>query len=284
MQGCRRACLAQLALWGGLAAAFFFYARSVGHAGREIWPVSIGVALLTAMALLFGSSAFTAIGEQRMLTRKPVDGKWTAVCGEIRSSAPARAPLSGELVAAYEYAIERYERIGRSSSRIPYFYGKALTASTIGTVRLLAVPALDVEAAAIEKSRAVANARAYLRTVTFADRSTGAKRTAALEREWADDDGVYRIDNCAAAAEIDDTFDFEERHVRQGESVCAFGVYSSSRFALVPDEKWGRPTRLARGTAAALAITLRRRAVNYALGTIALGALAFLAAMFYLRS
>ena len=52
------------------------------------------------------------------------------------------APLSGEPAVAYEYSIGRDQRIGKSTSFVSYFDGKALAASTIvmpsGVMRILA--------------------------------------------------------------------------------------------------------------------------------------------------
>ena len=293
MKGCRRGCIAQLLLWAVIATTFSFYARSIGRAGPEIWPVSIGIGLVATMALLLAHSAVGTAKERRLLLRAsegvtPRDGEWTAVCGEIRSSAPMRAPLSGEPAVAYEYSIGRDQRIGKSTSFVTYFDGKALAASTIvmptGVMRILAVPALEVEPAQLEEERAIANAREYVRQAEFAPRDSAQQRTAALEREWTDDDGVFRIDKKHSASDIDLSagFRFEERHVKPGETVCAFGVYSAERRGLIPDAKWGRHARIMRGVATDATRALRARVIRYVIGSLILGALAVGVAIAYI--
>jgi hypothetical protein len=53
--------------------------------------------------------------------------------------------------------------------------------------------------------------------------------------------------------------DFEERHIRNGETVCAFGLYSRERGGLVPHANWAKPTRIMRGEASVVAEQLRLR-------------------------
>lgn len=120
------------------------------------------------------------------------DGAWVAVSGRIDSSSPLRAPMSGEEVIAYEYKVERWEKVIRGQARLPWFDGKALAPSVIrtphGPVRLLTVPRLEGERAGISSSQAIPRTSAYLRATTFEKRDT------AREREWADDYGSFRID------------------------------------------------------------------------------------------
>jgi hypothetical protein len=292
MKGCARGCATQLLLWAGLAAAFYVYARSVGRVGADTIPVSITIGLLAAMAVLLMHTAAGAVNERRLLVRAaegitPGDGEWAAVSGEIRSSAPLRAPLSGETVVAYEYSIGRDQRIGKSTSFMTYFDGKALASSTIVTrtavVRLLVVPALDVEPANIEQARALSNARDHVREAVFESRDTGRQRAGALEREWADDDGVYHIDKKHSKGDVDlsDGFRLEERHIKLGETVCAFGVYSAERRGLVPDTTWARPARLMRGAVADGTRSLRGRVIRYVIGSLILGAVAVGGAIAY---
>lgn len=285
MQGCRRACLAQLALWAAIAAGFFWFVRD---AGPPAIGVSLGIGLLATAALLIGWGAFRTLQEQAMLVRSerepPRDGTWCAVSGELRTAAPVRAPLSGESVAMYEYSIARTQRFGKRSTLVTYFDGKSLAASSIGTVRLLSVPALEVEPAPLDLTRAIANVSDYIRRTTFAKRDTSRDRTSALEREWADDDGVFRIDrrHTDGDVDLDGSFQFEERHLKPGDHVCAFGVFSSTRGGIVPDEQWGKTSRIMRGTAREIAQRLGKRAISYALIAIVLAAASILLARNYL--
>jgi hypothetical protein len=286
VKGCRRACLVQLALWAAIAAGFHFYARTLGAAGPAAIAVPVAVGLLSTMALLVADSALQAARESRMLKRAPRDGAWSAVSGELRTASPLRGPISGEPVAAYEYSIGRYQRVGRSTSLMTYFEGKALAACSIGTVRLLSVPAMEVEPAHVEPDRALANAGEYVRRTTFEKRDTAQQRTSALEREWTDDDGVFRIDRRYSETEVDlaDGFLLTERHLEPRDAVCAFGVYSSERNALVLDERWGRRARLMRGSAADVVRQLRGRVTRYVILAAVLGAGAAVGAIAYLRA
>jgi hypothetical protein len=295
MQGCGRSCLLQLGLWGGLAAGAYLYLRSIRDAGIATIVVAVVAGLLAAMAALLIHGVYTSSGERKMLLAAtggtaPRDGDWVAVSGEIRSLTPVRGPLSGEPVVAYEYQITREVQMGRSRSTVTWFEGKALSASTIstpsGAVRLLAVPRFEMEPAGLERSRAISNARAYIASTTFAPRETGKQRTDALEREWTDDDGVFRIDKRIFGAEgdLEDGFQFEERQVRQGDRVCAFGLYSEERRGIVPDLKWGRHSRIGLGGAEEMAAALRGRMVRYSVGALLLAGGAAGAVVLYLRS
>jgi hypothetical protein len=280
----------QLAVWAAIAAGFYLYARTLGATGGAHVAVSIAIGLIATMALLVADSAFRTAQESRLLRRAasgapPRDGTWSAASGELRTAAPLRAPLSGEAVAMYEYSISRDQRVGRTTSLLTYFDGKALAASSIGTVRLLSVPKMEVEPVHVDTSRALSNARDYVRRASFEQRDTARQRTAALEREWTDDDGVYRIDRRYSApdVELDEGFRFEERHLKPRDVVCAFGVYSSARNGLVPDERWGRPARIMSGAAGDVARQLRGRVIRYVLLAIVLAALAAGGSMLFLR-
>jgi hypothetical protein len=295
MQGCARSCLVQLGLWGALAAGSYLYLRSIRDAGVATIVVAVVTGLLAAMAALLLHGVYTSIRERKMLLAAtggapPRDGEWIAVSGEIRSLAPVRGPLSGEPVVAYEYQITREVQMGGSRSIVPYFEGKALSASTIttpyGAVRVLAVPRFEMEPAGLDRASAIANARAYIRATTFEPRETAKQRSDALAREWTDDDGVFRIDKKIFGAEVDleEGFQFEERQVRQGERVCAFGVYSEERRGIVPDQKWGRHSRIGRGGAEEMAAALRGRMMRYSTGSLFLAGAAAWGVILYLRS
>lgn len=290
MRGCARSCLLQLLLWAGITAAVQFYLRSAAPARAEVWPFSIAIGMAATMAVLLVLGVVKTWRERKMLTGTTLaDGAWVAVSGPISSRTPVRGPLSGDSVVAYEYKIERDERIGRSTSAVLYFDGKALSESTIATaqgpIRLLTVPAFEMDPEPIPNARAVSNATHYISRTALSNRETGAARTGNLEKEWTDDDGVFRIDNrrTAGAVDLKDRFRLEERQVRQNEPVCVFGVYSAERRGLVPDTRWGRPARLMRGTASAAASRLSGRIVRYTIGALLLAGVAGGGVVLYLR-
>jgi hypothetical protein len=294
MRGCARSCLLQLLLWAAITAAVQFYLRSAAPARAEVWPFSLAIGLAASMAIVLAHAVLRTSRERKMLTEAaagttPADGAWVAVSGPITSRTPVRGPISGEVVVAYEYKIERDERLGRSTTPVLYYDGKALSESTIATaqgpIRLLTVPTFEMEPADVRNERAVANATEYIHRTTFANRETGAARTANLEKEWTDDDGVFRIDNRRVGSDVDlnDRFRLAERQIRQNEPVCVFGVYSAERRGLVPDERWGRPARLMRGTASDAARALSGRVVRYTIGALLLAGGAAGGVVVYLR-
>lgn len=280
-----RTCLMQVVAWIGLAAAVRWYFHANGLGGAAATAIAAAAALLAMMALLLAHSAAGAFGERRMLLNSGGsllrDGRWIAVSGTIESTAPVRAPVSGTKAVAYEYAIRKYQRVGRGDSLMTWFEGKALApgvvATAAGMLRLLTLPQLEVEPEAIEKRSAIANATDYLRQATFEKRDTGSQRVAALEREWTDDDGIFRSDkNLTGSADVQlgDDLLFEERLLRPGEQVCVFGEYSRERGGIVPHRNPSRRARVIRGSAAAVAASLHGRSVRYAVAATILAAAA----------
>ncbi len=287
MKGCARSCLLLLLGWGVAAYAFYRYFVSLHDFGAPMYWGSAAAALFLVAAIGYLAGIGTAYREQKMLLdaiagTPPTDGQWAGISGTIHSTTPLTAPISGERVVAYEYKIHRSERFGKSSSDVVYYDGKALAPSTIatrqGSVRLLSLPAFtDIEAASITQSEAVHRAKAYIATTPFTIYDTATKRRTRIEKEWTDDDGQYRHDRQHFTREIDlaDGFHFEEKHIRQGEQVCAFGLYSRERGGLIPHPNWAKQTRLMRGDSSKVAEQLRRRMRNYFIAAVVCSALVY---------
>jgi hypothetical protein len=287
MKGCARSCLFLLLGWSVAAYAFYSYFVSLRDFGAPMYWGSAAAALFVVASIGYALGIGTAYRERKMLLDAmagtlPVDGQWAAVSGTIHSTRPLTAPLTGEKVVAYEYKIHRSERVGKTSSDIVYYDGKALAPSTIatrhGSVRLLSVPAFtDVEAESIPQSEAMQQAQAYVAATSFAIYDTAAKRRTGLEEEWTDDDGQYRKDRQHFTRETDlaDGFQFEEKHIREGEQVCAFGLYSRERGGLTPHPNWAKQTRLMRGDSSKVAAQLRRRMINYSIAAVVCSGLVY---------
>jgi hypothetical protein len=287
MKGCARSCLLLFLGWGAAAYAFYWYFVSLRDFGAPMYWGSAVAALFLVAAIGYAAGIGTAYRERKMLLDAmagtlPVDGRWAGVSGTIHSTSPLAAPLSGEKVVAYEYRIHRSERFGKSRSDIVYYEGKALAPSTIatrqGSVRLLSLPAFtDVEAASIAQSEAVQRAQSYVAGTAFTIYDTATKRRTGIEEEWTDDDGQYRKDRQHFTRDIDlaDGFQFEEKHIRQGEKVCAFGLYSRERGGLVPHPNWAKQTRIVRGDSSTVAERLRRRMINYFIAAMVCGGLVY---------
>lgn len=287
MKGCARSCLLLLLGWGAAAYAFYYYFVSLRDFGPPMYWGSAAAGLFVVAAIGYALGIGTAYRERKMLLEAmagtpPADGQWTAVSGTIQSTSPLTAPISGAKVVAYEYKIHRDERHGKNSSEVVYYDGKALAPSTIatrqGSVRLLSVPAFnDVEAEQVPWSEAVERATKYLAETTFTMYDTAKNRRGRLEEEWTDDDGNFRQDKQHFAREVDlgDRFRFEEKHVKQGEQVCAFGLYSRQRGGLIPHPNWARQTRLVRGDAPKVAEQLRSRMIKYFIGVVIFSGLTY---------
>lgn len=279
MKGCARTCLLQLLGWGVLSYAFFRYFRGLGDLGPPLYWASIGAGLCVMLSLGYAWAIKQHLGERRtlldaMIGTPPVDGAWVAVSGRIRSMHSLRGPLTGEEVVAYEYKISRMERSGKSSTEVTYYDGKALVPSTIasrnGTIRLLAVPTFDIEPATFSRyQETLDRAQHYITSTPFQTRSTPKDVRVGMEHESTDDDGNFRVDNRRSDRDIDlQGCTFEEKHIRQDETVCAFGLYSHQRGGLVPHPNWAKQTRIMRGDAQSVAHQLRKRVTRYAIGVL----------------
>jgi hypothetical protein len=68
---------------------------------------------------------------------------------------------------------------------------------------------------------------------------------------------------------------FEEKHIRQNEAVCAFGLYSQQRGGIIPHPNWAKQTRVMRGDAIDVAKQIRTRIIKYVIGTVCFSAAAY---------
>ncbi len=291
MKGCARSCILGMLLFLAVGGALHVYLRRFGMLEPQIWWASGVAGLFVSMSIGYAMGIITISKERAMLLgatvgQPPQDGKWVAVSGVIRALNPLRAPISGAAVIAYSYEMYRMERVGKSSSKVTYYEGKGLTPSTIaskqGAIRLLAVPTLDVPPESTDSSTAYTNARQYVDTTTFEKRK---REPFGTDKEAADDDGMYRVDKRNTDGDVDVVeLTLEERHIKQGETVCAFGLYSSQRGGLVPHPNWAKTARIMRGDASAVADQLRKRMLWYAFGIVFFSAAAFGIVMLYKRA
>lgn len=282
MSGCARSCLLWALGWGGASAGFYFFLLRFGGLEPAIWWAAGGAGLCATICFSYLVAIRAAARERSMLLdaiagTPPRDGAWTAVSGHIRSVTPLRTPLSGQSAVAYDYKIFRMERSGKSSSEVRYFEGKALAPSTIatrqGTLRLLAVPTLDVKPEEVDDRSAVANAEQYIGITQFQSLATPKKDKIGMEQESTDDDGNFRLDKRGTDREVDlNDCQFEEKSIKQGEMVCAFGLYSQQRGGLIPHPNWAKQGRIMRGDATEVAGQLRTRIIKYGIGVIVFAA------------
>lgn len=294
MSGCARTCILWLLGWAGAAAAFYVYLKRFGVLEPQLYMASIGAGLCVAVFVSYVVGVVIAARERSTLLgavigTPPQDGKWVAVSGHIRSNTPLRTPLSGQQAIAYEYKIYRMESAGKSGSHeVRYYEGKALAPSTIatrqGSVRLLAVPTLDLASDEVDHPIAVANAQQYIRATTFQTSRTPKDQKIGVEHESTDDDGNFRVDKRPSDADVDlDDCHYDEKSIKQGEVVCAFGLYSQQRGGLIPHVNWAKQGRLMRGDANDVARQLRNRMIKYAIGIVIVAAIAYGIVWLYAR-
>lgn len=278
MKGCARSCLLGLLGFAVASGAFYSYYRSFGELRPQIYWASgaaglcVWLALTWAWAILGHSKERTTL-LNAMAGHPPADGEWTAVSGSIRALNPLRTPLTGTSAVTYTYEIYRMERSGKSSTKVTYYEGKALAGSTIaskqGAIRLLAVPQLDVKAEVVNSEAAYRNAEQYIRETAFETKETPKDQRTGMADEQTDDDGIYRLDKRPTLTDVElETCTFDEKHIKQGEMVCAFGLYSTQRGGLIPHPNWAKQTRIMRGDAQAVAAQLQKRIINYSIAIV----------------
>lgn len=286
MKGCARTCLLQLLGWAIASAAFFAYFQRLGEL-PAIWWAAAGAGLCVMLAIGYLWAIKDLVRERSMLLdaargAQPEDGRWVAVSGRIHSMEPLRGPISGQDVVAYQYRVSRVEGSGKNSSDVTHYEGKALVPSTIatrsGSIRLLSVPTFDMPPAPLGRYvEAVERVREYVAATQFQTSDTPKDQRIGVSEESTDDDGNFRLDK---ANGTDADFDIngcqlEERHIKQNETVCVFGLYSQPRGGIIPHPNWAKQTRVMIGDATAVARQIRTRILKYLIGTICFSGAAF---------
>jgi hypothetical protein len=267
-----------LAGWAAAAAGFYFYFLRFGILDPQIYWAAGGAGLCTAICIAYVIGIWNSWRERTALLdtvagTPPEDGQWVAVSGHIRALSPLRTPLSASAAVAYEYKISRMERSGKNTSEVTYYDGKAITPSSIatrqGTVRLLAVPAFDIPEEKIDHRTAVANALQYISATRFQTSVTPKGEKIAMEHEMVDDDGNFRVDKKHRDNDVDlEDCRYHEKVIKQGEMICAFGLFSRQRGGLIPHANWAKQTRIMRGDATDVARQLRNRIIKYTIGIV----------------
>jgi hypothetical protein len=282
MRGCARSCLTGIVGYAVTVAAFLLLFRRFGPDREATVPASFVAGFLLTLALSLLWSARGLLRDRGLIRdalagQPPVDGKWAGFSGIIRSSSPLTAPISGKSTVAFKYTISQSVGSGKSAHRISHYEGTALAAPKIstsaGTYRLLAVPTFDMETSDVEKTDALRHAAAYLAATTFETDATPKQERQTVEKEWTDDDGVFRRDR-KGPDEADLTLcRFEEQMIAQGEQVCILGLYSAARGGIIPDPNWANQTRIIKGDGESGVEQLGARARRYVIGALVCGAI-----------
>lgn len=275
MKGCLAWLAGVVVIGGGL---IWLAMRQLSLGPEDTWVPAAVASGAASLGLAFVAGIRRPRRENAALRRcmqgaPPIDGRHTAVYGKIETAGePLRAPLSGTSCAAYEYEIYRRTPGSKTSHHVMYFKGLALGPARIhtpaGSIRFLSMPELDFPRDPLDTGTALRNAEEHVRRTQFQPRGSP---IVILAEQPTDDSGAYRREERGDQAE-GDTFDrtcfFEERHVKEGETVCAVGTFSAERFALAPEPGWSQPTRIMTGDLATLQRRLRRRILNYLLWAV----------------
>lgn len=224
-------------------------------------------------------SAVTAFRERAALRAStgggtPPDGRRTILAGYLEPTGPPlRAPLSGRDCVAYTFEIYEMKRVGKSTSKVVYADGIALTPTTIvtrgGSYRLLAVPELDCPEADLDRTTAEPHAGALMSALPFTPPPAPFSKRPSIEAQWNDDDGAYSRVTRHVEGSIDLTqCRLTERHLERGARVCVFGHYSAARRAIVADPAdWSKITRVMKGDPDAIAGQLSASVVHRLIGS-----------------
>jgi hypothetical protein len=240
-------------------------------AGLFAW-VSVNLAMSTVKALRERAALRAGIAGTA-----PADGRPAIIVGRIDATGPAlRAPLSGRECVAYWFEIYAYEDTGKSSSKVVYCDGTAITPSIIvtptGSVRLFAVPEIECDEAELDFPAARERAAEKLRTTPFVP-APGFSKRPGIEQQWNDVDGDYcrevrRVEGDVDIADIK----LSERHIERGAQVCVFGPYSVAKRAIVADpHDWSKLIRIMKGDPETIVKQLAASARRRGLGAVLLG-------------
>lgn len=283
MKGCARSCLTGVVgLVVAIAASLLLF-RQFGPDRETTVPAAVAAGFLATLSISLLWSARGVLRDRGLIRgalagQPPVDGKWAGFSGVIRSSSPITSPISGKSAVAFKYTISQRVGSGKSAHTIPHYEGTALAAPKIststGTFRLLAVPTFDLPTSDVETGDALRNAAAYIAATHFETKATPKQDRQTVEKEWTDDDGVFRRDRQGTDDADLALCRFDEQMIAQGEPVCVLGLYSQERGGIVPDPNWANQTRVIQGDGESGVAQLGTRARRYIIGALFCGAIA----------
>jgi hypothetical protein len=281
----KKGCLFWLLLYAVFAALYY----TTLH-GRFTPPADRIGALVGALGLLSGVAAVSDLIGRRAKAREnrrllamaraaeaPVDGQRTAVLGTLVGLGPLLlSPFGRVRCVAYSYGISHRtggRSIGSAGQKVDDFGGYAMAPSglrtPIGDFRLLGFPALDGFDTPLSKPGHFSNAGSWLAETPFEDMTGLRAVTAGSGEVLPDDEGAVRRDWRTAGddfALVPRRHQLTEAVVRDGEEVCAVGVYSAAEGGLVPDPSLG--LKLIRGDGEAVAQQMRRGEPSYVPGRV----------------
>ena len=239
------------------------------------------IPLTLAIACLIGIA--TTMKEWRLvaasLSGSPLeDGRRMAAVGTLRALAPPlQAPLSRRECTIYHYEIRFPPPPNSKFSDTLGYWGHGMAPCQIdslaGSVRLLAYADLDFppeEQGPAGLPNAVHHLEATSSSSTEID-VLGGSGLREFQQLLADDDGRISGDFRLVAPQASlEGCRFQERVIRHGDELCAFGYYSSARGGFVPLPGCPEifPIRIVKGAPREVARRLRNTAIQSGFGAV----------------
>jgi hypothetical protein len=245
---------------GAMAVALWYFLREPLPSPAD-WILAGVSAILLHLAYAAATTGRRRGGDLRRLQHAgepPVDGARIALIGTLKTAAPLEAPISGTPCVGYTYemfhVVQHRSQDGSSgtSRRVPDFSGIALAATVIhtmqGDVPLLSYPFLSGFAedtyddpAHLRRAAGYVTQTVFEKTMPFvgelstldhAMRETGG----AMKKDW-------RMSDATGVAGLT----LREQRIPVDAAVCAFGIWSDARKALVPGGSDARALLLVAG-------------------------------------
>ena len=255
-----RALLGMAALYGAAFGAAFVFLSWYRHwpPGTSVRLTAAAVAVPLAVALGFMTGSLRYFEEARLLraaiggAARLEDGRRVVAMGPIEALGPVlKSPFTRRNCVAYQYRIERDVReADRGITVVRDYWGIALTPCQImtaaGPVRLLGYARLEQKAdePTGEAYRAAAD---FLHATTFRHPGAPDERQEPRAEPESTESNSFLDDVCADGEHLHTRRDSErdlrhrrlvERRLEVGATVCAVGLYSADKLALVPT-RWG---------------------------------------------
>jgi hypothetical protein len=244
-----RSWTARFAIFAALFAAILVPGR-LSMVAALLWSIVLG----TAMSIAIGTLRLGAIArrDRRLVeradsARAPRDGEVVAVCGTVQAEVePLRGPVSGQpsvayLYSAYHLVLSRIQR-RRNYKRVVDYAGFGIVPALVRgpnfTARLGGFPHLHDFGGELQSEEEKSRAAEYLRFAKFDAIPPGEmiEWVSLMEKNWDGRGRERRRDFRREAGFDPSNCTLTEDRVPPGARVCAIGVWSARRSALIGTE------------------------------------------------
>lgn len=275
-----RTCLFWLALFVAIAWAIAMIVERRLVPREQAIAAGLFGALFTILGVAWLLQIVTRLRALTLVRRglggeEPVDGEMYAACGPIEAVGldPLVTPITRTPAVAYNYRIATlrdrrvWEGVALGPSRIQ---------CGVYSVRILALPQLDIPYELCTEPDAKRNAEAWLHETTFSgERGRFFGATKLPDPIYSDENGAVRWDIGDGRAASLGAAMLHERVIRPGDEVCAIGRYSGARGGLALDPRARRHSIVLRkGKPESSASAVFGSIGNIVKATIALGIVA----------